>query len=71
MSNFFEVTIEDIVLVAGRLSKDITEEEAEEIMDSLELDFDKDCQYTDDLEEQTNIVYDSLENQLKKYFENK
>lgn len=69
MSNFFEVEVDDIVLVSKRLNKNITEEEANEIMSFLDLDFDKDCQYTDDLEEQTNIVYNSLEKQLQEYFE--
>lgn len=69
MSIFFEVTSDDVVLVSKRLNKDIGEEEANEILSFLDLDFDKDCQHTDDLEEQTTIVYNSLEKQLQEYFE--
>lgn len=69
MSNFFEVSPDDIILVAKRIGKEIDENKSSEIMLELDLFFDKELQYTDDISEQTDIVYDLIEAQLKEYFE--
>ncbi len=67
MSFAFEVTTDDILIVLNRNGKAVTaQEELDAIHSSLDFNrIEKDILYYDDLDEQTDAAYKSIEAQLK------
>lgn len=66
MNLMFEVTSDDIILVARRLGKDLTVDQAFDIIDELDFsEIEAAAKHQVDLEDQTNDVYDEIEKQLK------
>ena len=69
MSHFFEVTTDDIVIVAARLGKALSVEQAADILDELDiLDAQNAAKYANELDEQTSLVYEEIRKQLKVFF---
>lgn len=69
MHTFFEVTTDDIVIVAARLGKALSVEQASDIMDELDLsEIESAAEYGNDLEEQTSLVYEEINKQLTVFF---
>lgn len=66
MNLMYEVTSDDIITVASRLGKDLTVDQAFDIMDELDFsEIERVVKYNVSLEDQTNAVYSELEKQLK------
>lgn len=66
MSNFFEVTTDDIIIIVARMGKNIDVEKASELMDELDFQEIENAAASEiELEDQTSQVYKEIENQLK------
>lgn len=66
MNLMYEVGTDDIILVAHRLGKELTVDEAFDIMDELDFsEIEAAVRSQVELEDQTNEVYSELEKQLK------
>lgn len=66
MNLMYEVASDDIIVVAHRLGKELTVDQAFDIMDELDFsEIERAVKYQVSLEDQTNAVYDELEKQLK------
>lgn len=64
MNSFFEVTEEDIKIVATRMGLSLSDEQIDKLMGELDLDFESELVHIDSLNEQTDKVLDLLQVQI-------
>jgi len=67
MSNAWETTTEDILIVTHRMGKKISGDKCREIHDALDhFQIENEALRANDLEAQTNAAYNEIERQIKK-----
>lgn len=65
MSLMFEVTPSDVILAAKKVGFTLSESEAVNMMDDLDLDFDGHLVHVDSMNEQVEVVLLELGKQIK------